>query len=96
MTPLCGSVGEALGGKDVLPTPFAVGVGVFAFQGVGEIDGTVAAVQVMQMDQFDALEVLPEWFNEAFREHRDAVYFAFATAHGDLAIGKINVLDPQA
>ena len=37
---------EAVGRKDVLPEPVAVGVGVFALQGVGQVDGAKTLFQV--------------------------------------------------
>jgi hypothetical protein len=57
-----------------------VSVRVLAFKGVREIDRAVAAVQVMQVNQVDASEVLLKWFNKALREHRHPVHLSLAIA----------------
>ncbi len=90
-----GVFGGAFGGKDVLPDPLAVGVGVLLFERVGEIDSAVAIVQVLSVKHFDAPEVLLKGLDEAVGEHGDAVFSPLAVAHDDLVLGEINVLDPQ-
>lgn len=90
--------GEAFGGKDArsVPAPFAIGVGIFSFERVGEVDGTIAARELFVVQSFDALEVFLEWRDERIGEDGDAVLFAFAIADDDRAISKINVFDAQA
>ena len=52
---------DGVGRKDVLPAPFAVGVGIFALQGVGQVDVAVAIGQVFKVQSSGALQlVLPE------------------------------------
>ena len=41
-----------------MPAPFFVGVGVFAFEGEGEVDGAVAGVEIGLVNGLDAAEVI--------------------------------------
>lgn len=82
-----GVFGGAFGGKDVLPDPLAVGVGVLLFERVGEIDSAVAIVQVLLVKHFNAPEVLLKGLDETGGEHGDAVFSALAVAHDDASTG---------
>jgi len=82
---------EAVGGEDVLPDPFAAGVGVFAVQGVGQINGAQVFGEILVMEALDALQMLLEGCNQAVGQHRDVVLLAFTIAHSDRAIGKVAV-----
>jgi len=86
-----GVYGKAVGGEDVLPDPFAGGVGVFFGQGVGEVDGAVAGGQVGVVQLFGLLELEAERFDGAGGEHGEAVFFTFAIAHDDLVLAEIDV-----
>jgi len=55
LRPTAGVGGEPVGGENVLPEPVAAGVGVFAFQGVGQIHGTESLFQVMIVPLMGAL-----------------------------------------
>ncbi len=44
--------------KDLLPDPLLVGVGVLAFQGVGQIDRAVAFGQILLMQALDAPQMV--------------------------------------
>ena len=46
-----------IGGKDILPAPFPGGIGIFALQGKGKIDGATAVGEIALMQEFNALEV---------------------------------------
>ena len=48
---------QAIRGKHILPEPFLGGVGVFAFQGIGEVDAAVTLGQVAFVQQLDAFQV---------------------------------------
>jgi len=91
-----GVSGASGGGKDVLPAPFSVGVGVVLFKIVGKVDGAVTLVQVAPVEFFNVLQVFLERSDEAVWKHGEVVYFAFGVAHGDLAVVKVNVYDAQA
>ncbi|OGO18827.1 MAG: hypothetical protein A2Z14_00395 [Chloroflexi bacterium RBG_16_48_8] len=80
--------------KDVLPDPFTVGIGVFALQGVGQVDRAVPLFQVFFMQALDALEVLLKRGAEAIGQHGHAVLRPFAVANGDGAIVEIQILHP--
>ena len=45
--------GKGFGREDVLPCPFLVGVGIFAFQREREIDRAAAFFQIILMQLFD-------------------------------------------
>lgn len=91
--------GKAVGGEDVLPDPFAGGVGVFFGQGVGEVDGAVVGGQVGVVQLLGLLELEAERFDGAGGEHGEAVFFtpfdrlraSFAIADDDLMLAEIDV-----
>lgn len=88
--------GKAIGREDVLSAPFAIRVGVFAFERVGKVNRAVAAREVLIVQTFDALQVFLKWLNNGRRKHRYTIFAAFAIADDDLTLGKINILDAQA
>jgi len=47
--------GEIVGGKDILPGKLAVGIGVFACQGIGKVDGSKALREIKLVLGFDLL-----------------------------------------
>jgi len=50
--------GKGGGREHILPDPLAVGVGIFACQGIREVDPTVALGQVPLVNELDTLEML--------------------------------------
>jgi len=82
--------------KDVLPGPLLVGVGVFALQGLGQVDCAIAPGQVVLVQQFHVLEMLLEWRDEAVGQHRYPVLQAHDVADDDGAAVELEVLDAQA
>ena len=48
------------------------------------------------MEKFHPCQMPLQRFDESTGEHSDAVLRAFAIAHGDLMVGKIDILHPQA
>ena len=56
--------------KDVLPGPLLVGVGVFALQGLGQVDCAAVPGQVVLVQPFHVLEMLLEWRDEAVGQQR--------------------------
>ncbi len=90
-----GIYGDAGGGKEVLPAPLAVGVRVFAGQGVGQVDPAVSGGQIGLMQAFYLLKVALQRGNQAIRQHGEAVFIALAAADGELALLKIKVFDAQ-
>jgi hypothetical protein len=44
---------QTVGRKEILPAPLPVGVGVFALQGIGEVNLAIARRQVCFMEEFD-------------------------------------------
>jgi hypothetical protein len=79
-----------------LPAPFAVGLRVFAFEGIGEVDGAPALAEVLLVEEFDPFEMsLEEWFH-ALGEDGDTVFEAFAFADEDLVGFEVDVFDAEA
>jgi len=79
-----------------LPGPFSFGNGVFAGQGIGQVNGTVALCQIILMEAFHLLQVLPKGFEQGFGQDGDAVLFAFAIPYGDGAIVEVYALDSKS
>lgn len=46
------------GGKDILPAPFFIGVGIFTLEGVGEVNGAIAGLEIGLVEGFDAAEMI--------------------------------------
>lgn len=88
-----GICGEVAGWEDVLPAPSA---GILIFEIGGQIDGAVAFFEILLVDSVDAPDVFLERLDEAIGKHCDVVVQAFASAHGDLTVAKVEVNDPQA
>jgi len=88
--------GKISGGKEVLPDPIFVGVFVFAFEGIGQVDGAKAFGEVFFVEGFDVAQVKAQRFNDGIREDGNAVIFALAIAHNDGVVVEVNVLDAQA
>lgn len=88
--------GEAVGGKDVLPEPVAVGVGVFTLQGMGQVNGAKPLFQVAGMPLMGALDLFLEGGDGALGQDGDAVFVTFAIAHDDEILGKVYILHAQA
>ena len=82
--------------KDVLPAPIPVGVGIFAFQRVGQMNGAEAFSEVFLVFDLHFRQVQLQRFFERFRENGDAVLFALAIADEDLLVTKVDVLHPEA
>lgn len=78
-----------------MPEPVAVGIGIFAFQSIGQITRAVASGQVLFMQAFDPLQVFLERGDEAIREHGDPIFFPFAIADSDRLVCNVNVFHPQ-
>jgi len=87
---------EAVGRKCILPAPFCVGVGIFALQSKGEVDGSITFFQITLVQLFDSGQVRLKRLAQLVGQHGDAVFHAFAFADDDLALGKVEVFDSQA
>lgn len=85
--------GKFGGGKDVLPSPGAIGVGVFSRKRVGEMDGAAAEGNILAMGSANALEMKLERRFQASREHGAAFAHAFALANDDQVISEIDIFD---
>ena len=79
-----------------MPALLSIGVGVLPFQGIGQVDGAVAAFQILLMDHANAFQVCAEGVHQAVGEDGDAVLAPFAVADDDLVLGEFDVFDPQA
>ena len=52
-------IGEDVsGGKKILPAPFPGGVGIFPFQGVGQIDGSMSGCQILIVEHLHLLQMV--------------------------------------
>ena len=88
--------GDAFGREDILPGPFTGGVGVFLFEGIGQVDGPVTTLDILLVDLLHAGKMFLEGDNQDLGEHGHAIFFAFAIADNETALFEIDVLDSQA
>ena len=88
--------GYAFTGENILPGPFAIGIGVFFFEGAWQVDAPESVFQVFLVNLFYAPEVFLKWDEQAFGQHGDTVFFAFAITDGKTLLCKINVFYTQA
>lgn len=88
--------GEGGGGEEVLPDQFAGSVGVFAGEGVGEVNFAEAACEVGLVDALDGLYLPLEGWDEGFGEDGGAVVLSFSVADGDDAVAEVYVFDAEA
>jgi hypothetical protein len=87
--------GKPVGRRDILPDPL-VGIGVFALQGVGQIDRVVTFGRVLFVRPLDDAQMILQGDSEAFGQHGHPVFFSLAVADEDDGLGKVQVLDAQA
>ncbi len=88
--------GDAGGGEAPLPGPFVGGVGVFAGEGVGQVDGAVSGFQVFLMKDTHLAQVFLQGGLNGFGKDGDAVFGAFAVADDNLVLGEVDVFHAQA
>jgi hypothetical protein len=86
---------NAFARKNILPGPFAIGIRVFIFERVGQVDCAESVFQVFLMNLFDAPEMFFKGEEQAFRQHGDAIFFAFAIPDGEALLFKINIFYTQ-
>ena len=88
--------GESRGGEEVLPCGFAGGFGVFAGEGVGEVDFAESVAEVGLVEALDGLYLALEGGDEGVGEDGGAVVLPFSVADGDDAVAEVDVFDAQA
>lgn len=88
--------GQAWGGKYVLPSPGARSIDVFALERAWEINGAVAAGEVLPVQFANAGQVLLQRTFESSGQQGSAWTHAFAFADGDAVVGKVYVFNAQA
>jgi len=88
--------GDAFGREDVLPGPFARGVGVFLFKGIGQIDGSVPILDILLVDLLNAGKMFFQGEDEALGKHGNAVFLPFTVAGNQAVLFEVDVLDSQA
>ena len=88
--------GDAFGREDVLPGPFARGVGVFLFKGIGQIDGSVPILDILLVDLLNAGKMFFQGEDEALGKHGNAVFLPFTIAGNQAVLFEVDVLDSQA
>jgi len=86
---------EAGGGKDVLPAPFAGGVGVFAGQGVGQENVAATFCQIVLVHFFDHQQMCTERLDQLLGEDGDAICGSLAIADNDLVLGEVDIFNAQ-
>lgn len=85
---------QPLRGKDVLPDPLPVGVGVLALQRERQVDRTVPLRQAPLVQPFHALQVLLEWRDDGLRQHGREILHPFAIPYDDQVLAKVHVPSP--
>ena len=87
---------QAARGKDPLPLPLTPGVGVFADEGVRQLDPTRANSHVRIVLTLDPLQVLVQRGPHPRREHGDAVSVPLPRADPNLTPLEVEILDAEA
>ncbi len=87
--------GDIPGGKKILPAPFPGGIGIFPFQGVGQIDGSMSGGQILIVENSYLFQMVLQERNQTSRKRGKAVLVPFAGAHSHLSHLKVQVFDPQ-
>ena len=87
--------GDFVGREDVLPGPFAGRVRIFPVQGAGKINNTTTLCEVLLMEFLDPGEVRLQRARESLWQDGNAFPHPLAFSNGDLAISKIDILDPE-
>ncbi len=82
-------------GEDILPSPYATGVRIFALDGIRQFDIGMAGAEVEIMQAASGDDVRAQCRHQRGRQHGDAVLAALAFAHNDLASVDIHILDAQ-
>ncbi len=88
--------GKRIGGKDVLPDPLPVSIGIFSFQGKRQVDGAISFGQVFFVQPFHTLEMLLQRHDHAIGQHRHPVFHPLAIPNDNLPLAKVNSLDAQS
>jgi hypothetical protein len=81
--------------KDILPGKFTFRIRVFSPQGIGEVDGAQAHGEVKLVLGSHLFEMETQRFEQDIWKHGDPVILPFPITDDDLAIVKIQILDPQ-
>ena len=80
----------------MLPPPFAIGIGVFTLQSIGQVNGAMAGSQVFLMQSFNPLKMLCQRPAERIGQNSGSILIPFTGPDDDLMLFKINILNPQA
>lgn len=79
-----------------MPDEFGGGVGVFACEGVWQVDFAEAVFEVSLVDDFYSFYLQFEMGDERVWEDGEAVVFAFSVTDDDLAVAEVYVFDAEA
>lgn len=91
-----GGNGERGSREEVLPCGFAGGIGVFAGEGVGEVDFAEAVPEVGLVDALDGFDLFLEGGDDGIGQDGGAVVFAFSVADDNLMVAEVYVFDAQS
>src|SRR5712691_3656684 len=93
----CTWIKRALGSREnVLPHPGFPRLWVLACEGIWQVHFTVPLQQIFLVQHLHFGEMSLQCRLDRLWEHRDPVLRPFPVPHGDLMIGKIDILHPQA
>src|SRR5262249_14650912 len=87
--------GDSLRRKNILPSPFARGLGILAMQGCGQINCAAAANKILSMQLFDSSKMCLNRTYQPLGKNGDSFAQAFSFSNHDLPVAKIDVLDSQ-
>ena len=76
------------GGEDVWPAELAIGVGIFHGQGVREIDTAIPLVEVLLMEDPDAIGLAPQGSFQGAGQQGGAILLPLAVAADDVSLGR--------
>src|SRR5215475_13129360 len=86
---------EPVSRKHILPTPFPIGIGVFACQRMRQVHPPIAGGEVLLVKHPDTLQMVAHCRMENFRKQRNTILFPLPIAHAHLLQTEIDILHAQ-
>src|SRR6266498_4650032 len=84
------------GPKHILPGPRARRIRVFAGERIWKLHSAIAGRQIRSVQLLDVDKLFLQHRNDGLRQHREAIFRAFAMTDRDLATLKIEIFEAQA
>jgi hypothetical protein len=81
--------------KEILPAQFGGCIGIFLFEGVGQVDPPKAGRQVFIMQEVDAFQLSLQRCKQGIWHGSNAIFFSLTVPYGNGLIVEIQVFEAQ-